>query len=354
MLEQRIFAPLGMTRTRHTPDPRTAVPGLASGYLPVDGAFRRASHGFPLGGEGGLVSCVEDLALWDRNFATGTVGGPALAEALQHAETFTGGAPNLYLRGLRADTYRGLKTVSHGGLWPGYRTEFLRVPEVGATVIAITNNGGSDPSALAHHVLDALVQDRPGVHAMPGLPERTMLEPMVGRWVEPAAGATLDISLDAIGALIVNQGGAATQPRLAADGRLAVTHGTILLALRQTGADTVEIEQDAGHTAVWHRAAVAPRLPADLPGQYRSAEMDSEWTLALDQAGAASVHVAGPKLRGTVWDVEPVQGDLFRIWTPGMLQRAWYDVSVIRNGGLVTGLLISSNRLKGVSYQRIE
>jgi hypothetical protein len=23
---------------------------------------------------------------------------------------------------------RGLATIGHGGLWPGYRTEFLRVP----------------------------------------------------------------------------------------------------------------------------------------------------------------------------------------------------------------------------------
>lgn len=128
-LERRIFRPLGMTRTRMTPHPREPVPGLATGYLPREGGFVRAAHAFPLGGEGGLVSCVQDLALWDRNFTTGIVGGTAMGEALATQAPFTGGAMNLYARGLRIDTWRGVRTVSHGGLWPGYRTEFLRVPE---------------------------------------------------------------------------------------------------------------------------------------------------------------------------------------------------------------------------------
>src|SRR5919199_5208724 len=49
-LERRILAPLGMTRTRHTPDVTEVVPGLATGYLPQEGGFRRAQHGFALGG----------------------------------------------------------------------------------------------------------------------------------------------------------------------------------------------------------------------------------------------------------------------------------------------------------------
>ena len=44
---------------------------LATGYRPGEGGgWARAPHGFRIGGEGGLVSSVEDLALWDRNFTT--------------------------------------------------------------------------------------------------------------------------------------------------------------------------------------------------------------------------------------------------------------------------------------------
>ena len=46
-LERRILAPLGMTRTRHTPDVTEVVPGLATGYFPQGEGFIRAQHGFP-------------------------------------------------------------------------------------------------------------------------------------------------------------------------------------------------------------------------------------------------------------------------------------------------------------------
>ena len=52
------------------------VPGLATGYLPDGmGGFRRAPHGFALGGEGGMVSGIEDLALWARCLSVGGLGG---------------------------------------------------------------------------------------------------------------------------------------------------------------------------------------------------------------------------------------------------------------------------------------
>ena len=51
-LDSRIFAPLGMSMTRHTPLTTELVPGLASGYFPApDGArggWRHALHNFPL------------------------------------------------------------------------------------------------------------------------------------------------------------------------------------------------------------------------------------------------------------------------------------------------------------------
>ena len=46
--------------------------------------------------------------------------------ALERPTPFRNGMHNHYARGLRLRNYRGVPTVSHGGLWPGYRTEFLR------------------------------------------------------------------------------------------------------------------------------------------------------------------------------------------------------------------------------------
>ena len=119
--------------------------------------------------------------------------------------------------------------------------------------------------------------------------------------------------------------------------------GTILLAVRQTRLDALEIEQDAGFVDTWHRALAEPTLPETLPGTYRSDEMDAVWTIQGSQ-----LRVDGPRLRGTCWDIEPVEGDLVRVWVPGMLARAWYDVRVLDDG-----LVVNSNRLKDVRYKRV-
>lgn len=352
-LDRRIFTPLGMTRTRLTPDPREPAPGLATGYLPAPDGFRRAAHGFPLGGEGGLVSCVEDLALWDSNFASGLVGGTALPAALETQVAFTGGVTNLYARGLRIDNWRGVRTVSHGGLWPGYRTEFLRAPAHGCTVIAITNTGAADPAALAHDVLDAVLDGRPELHPVPSLPPRETLAPLSGRWIQREAGMTLDIAVPADGALVVTVNGASVQPRPAPDGRLTVTHGTILLAIRRQADDTLEIEQDAGHTATWHRVAPGGMLPEGLAGVYACPEMASRWVFAT-LADGMHAQVEGPLARGARWAVEPVEGDLVRVIVPGILARAWYDVRLRRGpDGGVTGLVVNTGRLRDVVYERV-
>ncbi|HUD58810.1 MAG TPA: serine hydrolase domain-containing protein, partial [Acetobacteraceae bacterium] len=124
LLERRIFGPLGMTMTRHTPTTEELVPGLATGYLPAPNGWRRARHHFPLHGEGGLVSSVEDLALWHSQFGLPAQHGAALAEALATMTPFANGTPNTYARGLRIKTWRGVRTIGHDGLWPGFKSSF--------------------------------------------------------------------------------------------------------------------------------------------------------------------------------------------------------------------------------------
>ncbi|MGH8431700.1 MAG: serine hydrolase domain-containing protein, partial [Solimonas sp.] len=61
VLAERIFQPLGMTSTLLAHEIDTVIPGLATGYLgDAKSGFRRAAHAYPQGGEGGLVSTVED------------------------------------------------------------------------------------------------------------------------------------------------------------------------------------------------------------------------------------------------------------------------------------------------------
>ena len=170
-LDRRIFAPLGMNATRHVE--RTDRGGGEPGdrLRPAPDGWTRAQHNFPLHGEGGLVSSVADLALWHAHLASPRVGGTALANALATMTPFNNGQPNTYARGLRIKLHRGVRTIGHDGLWPGYKTSFVRIPDHDAAVICISNDATSDPHDLAFQVVDALIEGRPGVHAVRPMPE---------------------------------------------------------------------------------------------------------------------------------------------------------------------------------------
>ncbi len=351
MLDERIFGPLGMRDTRLTPDVALAIPRLATGYMRGEEGWTRAAHAFPLGGEGGLVSSVPDLALWADNWRTRRVGA-AWLDGLTAPTPFTNGTANRYARGLVVRPYRGLETWSHGGLWPGFRTEFLTVPSLGLAAIAISNCGEADPNLLAHRALDAVLDGRPGVAPHPAPWPRAKLDRLEGRFIDDATDATLDIAVSSAGVATLTSYGIPVAAEATAEGWLATPRASSVFAVRPGPDGSIDVEQDAGTRGLWRRADPEAALPTDLTGRYRSEEMAAEWTLtALEDRSVAVAR--GPVATGPAWPLEPVEGDLFRIRTPGTLHRAWLDVRAIRDGGRVTALVASGGRAKRVRYERI-
>jgi CubicO group peptidase (beta-lactamase class C family) len=353
-LDRRIFAPLGMSMTRHTPTTEELVPGLATGYLPEPNGWRRARHGFPLHGEGGLVSSVEDLALWHAQFGVPARHGGALAEALATMTPFANGTPNTYARGLRIKTWRGVRTIGHDGLWPGFKTSFIRVPDHAAAVICISNDATSDPHDLAFQVVDALFEGAPGVHPVPPMPDWAEAPDLTGRYLDRHSGATVDVGRDAAGRVTASHNGVATWLLPTEDGRLATSRGSGDFTMR-LGRDGLEVERDAGVRETLRRVVPGARLPADLPGRYTNPDTAATWTVTATDTGM-ELRVAGPLLTGSGgWEIEPVEGDCIRIYTPLTLYRGWVDTVVQRDAaGRVTGLHINGGRVKGLVFARAQ
>ncbi len=357
-LAHRIFTPCGMSQTRMVESPTELVPGLATGYLPADpaqniGPWTRAQHGFALHGEGALVSSVTDLALWARACETNRLG-PNLTAQLEHCDVFTNGELNDYARGLRLSSVRGVRTVSHGGLWPGYKTEFLRIPELETTIIVIANNATANPSALGQNVLNHLLDHLPGAKPAPTLPAPDILARHTGRFLNPEAPATVDFTLTPAGSLTYSTNGVTFDTRSNGDGRLAAANAGRDFTLRLSAdGETMDIELDAGTTATYHRVAPDAGLPPDLPGTYRSDEMAATWTITAHPAGM-NLTIAGPHANAGPWPLEGIEGDIFRVWTPGALYRSWLDARLVRDeAGAVTGLLTNGNRVKNLSFHKI-
>ncbi|GGF21217.1 hypothetical protein GCM10011611_29140 [Aliidongia dinghuensis] len=352
---ERILAPLGMTRSRLVQATSEVVPGLATGYIPQGDGYVRAGHAFPQGGEGGLVSCVGDLALWDHNFTTGTVGGVDLGEALAAQAPFLNGRTNSYARGLQVKPYRGLRTVDHGGLWPGFKTEFLRVPALGITVLAIANNAAVDCYRLAHRVLDGIVDGLPEVPAAPPLPPRAALDRLAGRYLDPETAATVEFSVTDDGTPSATMHGVPFALEATEDGRLTAARGAFDFVAQPTSdGESVAIEFDAGTHALFQRVPTAPvPLPVGLAGRYACAELGAIWTVTVESETSAQVAVSGPLHHAGPWPLRAIAGDRLRIEVPSVLFKAWFDIQVRHGTGTICSFEVSGARARRLRFDRL-
>jgi CubicO group peptidase (beta-lactamase class C family) len=155
----RIFEPLGMTRTHFRDEHAEIVKGQAYGYEPrKEGGFRVSSTNFDTVGATSLLTTVEDLAAWDRNFHDRTVGGAAMVDQLHERGRLADGRALDYAFGLVHGRYRGQPTVGHGGSDAGYRSNFLRFPRQGLTVACLCNVSDAGPGVLVRRVADIYLE----------------------------------------------------------------------------------------------------------------------------------------------------------------------------------------------------
>ncbi|MFO7260206.1 MAG: serine hydrolase domain-containing protein [bacterium] len=160
--DEHIFRPLGMTSTHFHDDRTMVVRNRAMAYARnEDGSYRLDMWtNFDKVGSGGLLSSVEDLALWDLNAEHHTVGGAALREQMLERGVLNNGDTLDYAFGLVLGEYRGLRTVSHSGGSMGFRAHHLRFPDERFAVICLCNLGSIDAAGLARRVADIYLEDR--------------------------------------------------------------------------------------------------------------------------------------------------------------------------------------------------
>ena len=159
--QDRIFGPLGMTSTHFHDDHTMIVPNRATGYAPrEEGGFGIDMSNFEQLGDGSVMTTVEDLAKWDRNFDHPIVGGEDAIHQLTTAGVLNNGQPIPYAMGLFLDHYRGLNWIHHSGEWVGYRAALSRFPDQHFSTLVECNCVGSmSPMAMAQRVADIYLAD---------------------------------------------------------------------------------------------------------------------------------------------------------------------------------------------------
>lgn len=156
-----IFEPLGMRSTHFRNDNREVVKGIAYGYQTgLNSVFRRSNPNIDIVGAGNLLTTVQDLARWQRNFEEPKVGGQDFVSRMLQPYTLNDGSTTDYLAGLVAGEYRGLPVVSHsGGVSGGFQAYTMRLPRQNLSIACLCNTAAG-PTELARSVADIYLQDQ--------------------------------------------------------------------------------------------------------------------------------------------------------------------------------------------------
>jgi CubicO group peptidase (beta-lactamase class C family) len=161
--EEYIFKPLGMKNTHFHDDHALIVKNRASGYAPLrGGGFRISMTTLGMIGDGGVFTCVDDLLLWDQNFYNNKLGkgSQELIDRVLTPGKLNNGEELDYAFGLSIGDYKGLKMISHGGGFVGFRADMIRFPGQKFSVICLANLNRINPSQLARKVTDIYLADQ--------------------------------------------------------------------------------------------------------------------------------------------------------------------------------------------------
>jgi D-alanyl-D-alanine carboxypeptidase len=147
-MQERIFRPLGMTKTRDR-DPQYIVPNRATGYEWQNGRYAGRDWDLTdLKGAGSIVSTIGDMVKWNA-----ALDGDGFLQQSSKAEiwkqfTFNDGKLSPYGFGWRITEVRGHKLIGHTGQTSGFGAANFRYANDNLTVVVLTNQGDSGMGSL--------------------------------------------------------------------------------------------------------------------------------------------------------------------------------------------------------------
>ncbi len=156
-----LFDPLEMGDTHFHNDHTQIVKKRASGYMPsANNGYRISMTTLDMIGDGGIFTTINDIKKWDDAFYSSSILSKSFWKMMTQQGSLNNGESIDYAAGLFIDTYKGLKTIRHGGAFVGFRAELLRFPDQKLTVALFANRGDANASGLANRVADILLKDQ--------------------------------------------------------------------------------------------------------------------------------------------------------------------------------------------------
>ena len=351
--EENIFKPLGMANTHFHDDLTLIVKNRAVGYSPIEGGgFSTVVTNFDRVGHAGVMTSVEDLLLWDRNFYENRLGGGMdLINEMVTPGVFANGEG--YAFGLRSSQYGGLRVITHGGDGAGFKANLIRFPDQRFSVICLCNSRNINANRLAYQVANIYLADQlkqparapsTAASSSPVNLSAQELETKTGVYWNPVNDDRWTLSLKE--GKLVDRGGAVLSPL--SDERFQVVGSSrqLIFETSSHGGRPLRLRQidEGSKPAIYEAVKVMMPTAAQLneyAGNYYSEELDVTYTLSV-QSGKLALR----RRRSKDMPLDPAFTDAFRREDLGLLR-------FTRNGQKrVSGFLLTAGRVRRLRFER--
>lgn len=160
VIKENIFEPLNMTQTSVIDNPNTIVPNKAIAYTKNGGDYIELPNRQMECGSSNIHTTLTDFLKWAINFQDPKVGTQDQINRLMTKTVSLSKKGDLcYGLGLFTETYKGLKTVFHGGGTGGYRAYILHVPAHSFSIVTIGNQKSFDGLLIVQDLLELYLQE---------------------------------------------------------------------------------------------------------------------------------------------------------------------------------------------------
>jgi len=153
-MQRSVFSPLGMKDTFVDDGGAGQRRARVVGHRPTARGLVAVFPSSQTFGGDNVYTSIEDLARWDRQFASPIEGTAGIMARMASRPALANGDTIPYAYGLRVDTYLGLRTVLRGGHPPGMQAWFMRFPDQDFAVATLCNADTLEAFRFSERVAD--------------------------------------------------------------------------------------------------------------------------------------------------------------------------------------------------------
>lgn len=338
---ERMFVPLGMTKTSWRDDFRRIVPDRAIAYRDktATAGYTQEMPFEDTYGHGALLTTANDLLRWNEALTSRKLG-EFVTKHLEEQAVLTNGRKIAYARGLQHGVHNGLPEISHGGGTAAYRTWLARYPSQGVSVAVLCNGGGINAARVGRDAAATLLPAAKAEAAVKaGAATGAELSQSPGLYIDERTGRSARVSAAGGGLKFVEGTREVDLVRLDArryrNGPAELTFKEGALESRTADGEVTAFRKVEPYTAP------AAELGA-LAGRYTSAEANGELVLSVKDGRLILAPLNRPSAAAAL---TPLSRDVY--------QDAEGLITIVRGaGGKVDGIRFTYPRVYSLVFTR--